>query len=303
MKAAETFISSLPAKPFCSDDLKYGLSIRSRDVAVKKSLIQPNTPFAVKWLVFDIDRDDAYFAYEDRDLPVPSFIAVNNRNGHCHYGYMLRAPILKYENSIGTPIRFLEDVRRGMTRKLGADHNYTGLICKNPLNSMWCVEWNIGRPYELAELNDCLDKQDKKPFKSAGLPDDESVAIGRNKTVFDVVRQLAYRECRKFHSIVNGRDAYLDWLFSCATEANADFSEGLPLQELHGICKSIFKWTWEKYTPSSFSQLQRQRVLRRWHNTGYYPELVVPSESFEQSKPWLKEGVSRRTWYRNKKKL
>jgi hypothetical protein len=294
MKSQDIFINTLPNRPFCSNDLRFGLKIRPKLQAIQQRMIQPNGPLAVKWLLFDIDRDDSYFAFEERCAPVPSFIAVNKGNGHCHYGYMLRSAVTKLELSRESPIKFLDAVQRGLTRRLGADPAYTGLICKNPLSSDWCVEWNLGRPYELSELNDCLDTKDKqKPDKSA-----ISEKSGRNVTVFDAVRHLAYRECWKFHKLHGGMDAYLDWLNEAAIQVNSSFQAQLPLQELHSICKSIFKWTWSRMTPDAFSELQRQRVLLRWHKKALIPDMV----SSAKSEPWTEAGVSRRKWFYDKKK-
>ena len=42
-----------PTKPYCTDDLLYGLRIRGRDVALKKRYLQLNSPLYCNWLIFD----------------------------------------------------------------------------------------------------------------------------------------------------------------------------------------------------------------------------------------------------------
>ena len=44
-----------PTKPYCTDDLLYGLRIRGRDVALKKRYLQLNSPLYCNWLIFDCD--------------------------------------------------------------------------------------------------------------------------------------------------------------------------------------------------------------------------------------------------------
>jgi hypothetical protein len=76
------FYENLPHKPYCSDDLGYGVIIRPKKTAIQKPYIQHNPPCLVTSLVFDIDRSDAYFAWSDANLPAPTWIAKNPKNGH-----------------------------------------------------------------------------------------------------------------------------------------------------------------------------------------------------------------------------
>ncbi|EQD70364.1 replication protein, partial [mine drainage metagenome] len=66
-------IEQLPRRPYCSDDLTYGLQIRPRETAVKKRLIQINPPGICRFLIFDIDRIGAALAWEDASLPEPTW--------------------------------------------------------------------------------------------------------------------------------------------------------------------------------------------------------------------------------------
>ena len=66
---SDDFYEKLPKKPYCSDDLGRGVIIRPKRTAIQKPYIQHNPPCLVSSLVFDIDRQDAYFAWSDANLP------------------------------------------------------------------------------------------------------------------------------------------------------------------------------------------------------------------------------------------
>lgn len=298
MSIADIFLDTIPDRPRCSNDLQYGLQVRGKKKASEMRMIQPNSPMVKRWLTFDIDRDDAYFAFEQRDAPVPNFIAVNRGNGHAHYGYLLRQPVLCFDLARGKPQQYLQSLRSGLTKRLGADAGYSETVCKNPLHCDWETEWNIHRPYELSELFDCLDKSDLA-VKSA----DEAQETGRNCAVFNAVRHVAYRNVLTFKRCLDGFDGFMDFVSSAAVQANATFPHPLELQELHRITKSISKWTWDKFSDSAFSEKQKYRSqlghLARWGSK----KALIPDMGMRQpgEKPWEQFGISRATWYRKQK--
>ena len=51
----------IPARPYCTDELRDGLQIRQRKQAISCRHIQVNGPRVVSWLLFDVDRPDARF--------------------------------------------------------------------------------------------------------------------------------------------------------------------------------------------------------------------------------------------------
>jgi hypothetical protein len=77
---------------------------------------------------------------------------------------------------------------------LGADRGYVGLIAKNPLHPHWRVEWRREAPYTLPELADWLFDRDMAPDTSVKT----TFGAGRNVTVFDELRAIAYREVLQF---------------------------------------------------------------------------------------------------------
>jgi Replicase family len=100
----ERFPLMLPPRPYCSNDPRNeGVRIRHRDIALRHRHIQLNGPNVVRFLSFDVDRNDAFFAAEDGNLPPPNFVAVNMqpgpREGHAHLGYLLADPVHKFAMS------------------------------------------------------------------------------------------------------------------------------------------------------------------------------------------------------------
>ena len=49
------FINTIPKKPYASDDLMYGVKIYSKDAALRKVYLQPNHPYYLHNIVFDLD--------------------------------------------------------------------------------------------------------------------------------------------------------------------------------------------------------------------------------------------------------
>src|SRR5262249_27371981 len=137
----QQFPDLIPAKPYCTDFLEDGLRIKSKAAALRHRHIQLNGPSSFRWMQHDIDRPDAYFAHRDAYLPPPNVIAINPENGHGHSAILLANPVARHSASRIAPLRLFAAVERGVARRLGADRQYTGLICKNPMHRDWRVEW------------------------------------------------------------------------------------------------------------------------------------------------------------------
>lgn len=239
-------------------------------------------------MVFDIDGDDAYFRPEERGCPLPTFIALNPANGHGHAAYLLEAPVSAYSTSSLKALKFFDDVQRGLTSKLGADRAYNGFLSKNPLSARWETVWQAQIPYRLDTLNDCLSKADKRK-----IPIAEPTAIGRNVTIFDAVRAVAYRHVLRFKQDGKSMDDFGDFLRDAADAANCAFPSRLAFSEIKGIVRSIAKNTWNYFSLERFREIQRERVNKRWSKA---PTLTA-------TKPWASEGISRARWYRKQNRV
>lgn len=280
------YLSKLPAKPYCTNRIGSRPLIRNASRALEFANIQHNTPMVWWWLVFDIDGEDSFTRAEDRGCPPPTFIAINRENGHGHAAYLLDAPVSAFAASSRRAMNFFADVERGLTRRLGADSAYAGFLSKNPLSPRWETAWQAMIPYRLERLNDCLTRADKR--KTA---ERESSAIGRNVTLFDAMRDIAYRECLGFKKAGKSAEAFATFLLNAVEAVNLAFPVKLSHAEMKGIARSVSKWVWSVFNEQTFSAIQRARGKKSWSKT----------RTFSATKPWEAEGVCRRTWERRRK--
>ena len=253
------FPSLIPTKPYCTDFHSEGLIIRSRKKALEFRHLQLNGPNTYAWITFDVDRDDAYRAADDAGLKAPNVISVNPRNGHGHLSYLLATPVHRYVASRRKPLEFYAGVERGYRRRLCADRGYSGLIVKNPLHLDWRTEWQALKPYTLEDLDCELDFKDKAPE----LIIEREIGAGRNVTVFDNLRRLAYQKVRAFKPTGNFAGFHRSVL-DLAMGLNMQFYDPLREGEVRAIAKSVAKWTWRHFSMEGFSAIQRERVNRRY---------------------------------------
>lgn len=248
-------IGRWPRRPYCSDDLANGLRIRSLAKALTHPYIQANPPHLRVWALFDIDRAGAALAWEDADLPPPTWTAINRQNGHAHSAWGLEVPVLV--DGLGArdaPLRYLCAVESLMAERLQADPGFGGLITKNPAHPLW---WTLKGPrlsYSLGELAEYLPGLEKhRPKRRA--PD--QIGLGRNVALFDRVRQWAYRAIRPYWG--TGLQGWNAWLSLCNSRAltyNADFLTPLDGREVWHLARSVAKWTWRNTTAEGFSAWQ-----------------------------------------------
>jgi len=261
---------------------------RKREEAIGCVYLEPNPQAMRNWLIFDVDDQFAWFLPEERGLPTPNYVAVNKRNGHAHVGYLLEAPVSLTDASRAAPMKFLADIEKGMARRLGADFGYSGHTTRNPFNPQHETDWRSDRPWRLDELNDSLDKKDKVWVRQST----ETTGTGRNVTIFDSVRKLAYKNVLKFKKGGKDESEFRQLLMDYCHEVNRyNFkNEGLGFQELWGIARSTAKWVWKEFSLEKFSRIQSIRGKRAWR--GHI--------SAESTKPWMEEGISRATYYRRR---
>jgi hypothetical protein len=288
----ERFGDTLPMKPYAADHLPGRLRIEPRASALRRRHIQLNHPSTVSWLVQDIDSREACIAHRDSNLPPPTFIAINPVNGHAHSAYLLATPVLRHSAARLEPLRYLAAIERGITRRLGADPRYAGLIAKNPLHQDWRVEWRREEPYALDELQSWLFARDMAPVASAA----NAIGLGRNCEIFDALRSLAYGEVLAFKQ-QDAMEAFRCRLEQRAALINTNFSQPLHFKELRCIARSVARWTWKHFSEGGLQKWRsvrgRQAARRRWRN----------HLSMESAKPWVAQGISRATWYRRRRKL
>jgi hypothetical protein len=253
----ETFKNQLPIKPYCSNDLSVGISIRNKQKALEMLYIQANQPAIQTCLVFDLDEDNAFYKFEEVGLPVPHAITKNPANGRCHYLYMLAAGVCKTENAKLKPLEFASKVENGMAVKLGADLGYSGFITKNPMNSHWSPYWSGAELYDLGFLSEHVNLISNKKLKS------ESYGLGRNVNLFEDLRLYAYRNVLKFKRSSTFEKWHMDLeRISMGLNSTQNPNNLLPYSEVKATAKSVAKWTWKNFTNEKFSSIQSNRAKK-----------------------------------------
>lgn len=236
----ETFAKQLPSKPYCADDLEYGLVIRQARQAILKKHIQHNKPTSVHWLAFDCDYPNAIEKIQGSLLPVPNIAVLNKANGHSHLLYGLQVPVHRSDVARAKPLNFLAKVEFALREALHADNGYAGLIVKNPLHKDWLTYELRRNSYDLPELADWLTLPSNLP------PRAESIGLGRNCTLFERLRRWAYREVLNYR-LTATYEAFKDAVLIQAIALN-NFPQALPQSEIRSTATSVAKWTWKKYT-------------------------------------------------------
>ena len=284
----QDFPKLIPSKPYCADHLADGLQIRRKAIALQRRHLQLNGPASFQWMTHDIDRPGAYFAHDDANLPPPNVIMVNPDNGYAHAAYLMASPVARHNAARIEPLRYYASCERGVGRRLEADRCYTGLIAKNPVHTDWQVEWRREEPYTLHEIEGHLFERDMRPDPSI----ETTFGAGRNVTVFDELRAIAYREVRQFKWCGDNFDAWRDRCVKLALGLNMQFPRALKISEVRAIAKSVAKWTWRHFSVEKFiarqSHLGKRGMASRW--AGHV--------SAQSLKPWESMGISRATYYR-----
>ena len=256
-KFIDEVLTPLPYRPYCSDDLADGLRIRPLQTAKNRRYLQINPPTQQHYLVFDVDRQGAAFAWEDCNVAPPNYAAINPENGHAHLVYKLAEPVATSEHGRLAPLRYLAAIERGYRIELGADAGYSGLITRNPYKSRTlCIHKH---EYDLFELSDWL----KRDLGEYAEKETAVAGLGRNVTLFDTTRVWAYKAIR-FYRVSERSRLFGVWrseVEDYALGVNAQFMSPLPYSEVKATAKSIAKYCWkhDAEAESRFSKKQAER--------------------------------------------
>ena len=225
----------------------------SKQVAMTKRHIQINSPVFTGFLAFDVDREMAAIAWVSPNLPAPSFVVQNEKNGHCHLIYMLETPVCTSDAARLAPIKLLAAIQYAFTKALGADFSYTNVTAKTPFHKSWrtLLPANDAGLYDLNYLAEHVDLPKKIPKRR------EAVGLGRNCSIFSDLSQWSYKAVRGYWR-PDGEKAWRDAVFNRAIELN-DFNPPLSVVEIKGIAKSVSRWVWRKFTPAGFRAVQSKR--------------------------------------------
>jgi hypothetical protein len=249
------FFENLAHKPYCADELLYGLQIRPKKTAINMQYIQGNQPCMLHYFFFDIDRSDAVMAWHDENLPMPYWTAQTQKNGHAHICYKLEIPLCTSEFGSQKAIAYASKIQAGLANKLGADVGYSHLITKNPFHKDWRVTFWSEQAYTLDYLADFVELPKKLSKKQ------EVSGLGRNCTLFENARKWAYKAVRDYfhhHSSLTWERAVLAYIEAL----NREFEAPLPYSEVKATAKSIANYCWKKFSHAGFSEWQSNNVKR-----------------------------------------
>jgi hypothetical protein len=118
---------------------------------------------------------------------------------------------------------------------------------------------------------------------------------GRNVTLFDDLRAVAYREVREY-KLEGPLNVWFDRCFQIANAINTQFPRPMKCSETRAVAKSVANWTWRHFSAERFiarqSSLGKRGMASRW----------AGHESVEKLRPWETMGISRATYYRRKRR-
>jgi len=298
--ASPLFLSKLPKKPYCTDNLQAGLKIRPLQTALRYRYIQFNH-LIVNYLVFDVDRPGAALAHEDANVATPNIVVINRENQHAHLIYRLESGVSKFPDSSIKALRYLSAIEAAYTLKLQADTGYVGLITKNPLNPFWQV-WNVhNRQYDLSELADYVELE---KVRTALKKPEAEIGVGRNCNLFDNGRFWAYEAVRTFRHNKTYQD-FIKAVLSHLQSLNSLFTAPLPISEVLSTAKSIAKWTWQNDKEAYLKFIARQtyksalgnKVKSDLSNVKKQQAIDLKNAGYCNSKIAEKLGISRRQVY------
>ena len=244
----------LPRTLYCSNN-KTAARILSLGEALQYAYIQFNPAAMMYWMVFDIDRPDAFLFGKDncdwRIAPTPNMIVLNPENGHAHYWYGLLTPVCMTDQGREGPKRYALAIWDALSAALGDDPSYARFIAKNPLHPTHrLITWRE-EPYELGELAESVDLEAGKAWrrKRQRIGLDGTDEAGRNCTLFRLLSRWAYSGVLKYREVGN----FADWESVCSRQADlmnlfpGHNSGNLSCTEVRGIARSVAQWTWKKY--------------------------------------------------------
>jgi hypothetical protein len=226
--------------------------IRDQARALERRHIQHNTPWALKYLIFDVD-DLAPFDAIDQAGVLPPTAVVVGPSGRGHLIYELATPVITGENARSGPIRYLAAIRQAYTVALGADVAYTGLITKNPCHPDHQL-YITGDRYELADLA----AEVTLPYPPFDQPSTEPElelegikALSRNCFLFRVALAQA-RQLISAGALIDLSGEIDSYLVGQNNDHFVNDPRGpLPHSHIKSITKSIYRYAsrWSVKTP------------------------------------------------------
>lgn len=230
-------------------------SRRPAEYALTQRFCQLNPRGRLGNIVLDLDH---LHGLNLLDAPPPTYTTLNLESGHQQPGYLLTHAVARGKQAQHGPQRYADDVRRLLTRELGGDPSFGGLISRGPLHPGHLTRPVSGRVYTLGELLRSLPPMPGVSRKAANAAAEDADREGRNCGAFEALRFVAYG----LHDQGVTGAALVRQVQHQADELNRNtFGQhaagSLPARELAGIVRSICKWTDAHHRPSRASARSR----------------------------------------------
>ena len=285
-EVAEQGIKSIHQRPFCANEDSIIVGRFNSEYAYANfPKLELNPPHAYAAIILDVDHPSDSGWPGGTPTPAPSWLVLNTRArsatrraGGLHCVFALEVPIARHNAAHTAPLSYLAHVADRLAHHLGADPGYTGLITRNPINpgTQCNTHWGRMFPYRLQELDKLLPKG--KP------PKRRLTGIGRNCDLFRSMISAVFRP--RWAGILGAQGWSEAWLEYVKIQNIAMFGDSfLPDSECRSIAKSCFRYWTLQYAPSRFSDIQRARNGKRWHDDYGY-DFDRQTQDVRELKAW-----------------
>lgn len=251
-----------PHKPYVTNNPKQGTVIRPLHLALEYSFIQYDPPAYSHMLIVDYDGKAGTGITVDEiwkmaRVPAPNYIAITPGTGRerGHLAWAITAPVCTTDAARIKPIEYFARIEQGFVSVLHGDETFSGLLTKNPASTSWEMEWITPNPYTLDELaaSVSIPRYSNKKQKDADVEPLKPYGHGRKVLTFHSVRKWSYSAVSAFWSV--GYDGWHEAVREQVEKVNAQFAQPIPASHRKSIAKSIAKWVWRNFTPSSKAYL------------------------------------------------
>lgn len=267
----ERFYNYLSPRPRATDYKKGGWNIYSKDQALQFQFIQlPGQKR--KYICLDLDYEMAGARWMDEVMLEPTIVIINPENSHAKYLFELKSPVLfpladgRKANWLSQkPIRFFDNVKKGLDAVLDGDPGYTGHAINNPFHLHWKVHWRDIQ-YDLQELSEFIPYVHKEYVRA-----DDEIHEGREKMMFHHCRKVLYPKVKNYSDFDSWKLAVekvvLDYYHNVAKLMEGDHD--LTISEARCVINSISKWVWNKKDDPNFKQYMYNRGVMNLGSIGY----------------------------------
>ena len=228
--------------------------------------LEINPPHIYTTICLDVDTPSEKGWPGGQPAIQPNWIVVNTRAetpqrraGGLHLVYSIETPIARHNAARMAPLTYYAHVEARLSYHLGADSAYARVLTRNPINpGPECfTHWGRMFPYTLHELDKLLPKE--KP------PKRYLTGVGRNVDLFKAMVSEVFQP--RWAAILGAQGRSEAWLDHVRTQNAMTFPESpLPDNECRSIAKSCHKFWMRNYDPNVFSERQRSRTGKQWHD-------------------------------------